>query len=67
MDGIRPGDRAVVIDDVVASGETALATIKLIERANGWCVGLGCPAAFPNWGVRPIVDHGVQVHSIADL
>ena len=31
--GIRPGDRVVAIDDVIASGETAFAAIKLIERA----------------------------------
>jgi adenine phosphoribosyltransferase len=64
---IRPGSNIVIIDDVVASGETALAAIKLIERAKGRCVGVGCLAAFPNWGLRRIEDSGVHVHSIVHL
>lgn len=39
---IRPGDRAVVVDDVLASGASALAAIKLVERSGGTCVGVAC-------------------------
>lgn len=66
-DGIRPGDRVVAIDDVIASGETAFAAIKLIERAKGLCIGVACLAGFPNWGLRRIASLGIPVHSIMHL
>jgi len=66
-DAVRVGERVVIIDDVVASGETALAGMALIKRAAGRCVGVGCLAGFPDWGIRRIIDKGIPVHSIANL
>ena len=66
-DAVRVGERVVIIDDVVASGETALAGMALIKRAGGRCVGVGCLAGFPDWGIRRIIDKGIPVHSIANL
>ncbi len=40
-DAIRPGERILVIDDVLATGGTALATCKLVEALGGKVVGLG--------------------------
>lgn len=34
-DGIRPGERVVIVDDLLATGGTALATIKLVEELKG--------------------------------
>ena len=34
-DSITPGQRALVVDDLLATGGTALATIRLIEQAGG--------------------------------
>ena len=34
-DSIQPGQRALIVDDLLATGGTAYATIKLIERAGG--------------------------------
>jgi len=50
-DAVRAGERVVTIDDVVASGETALAGISLIERAGGHCL-----AGFPDRGMPRIID-----------
>jgi len=40
-DAVRPGQKVVIIDDLLATGGTMEATIKLIEAAGGIVVGLG--------------------------
>jgi adenine phosphoribosyltransferase len=40
-DAIRPGERILVIDDVLATGGTASATCRLVEELGGEVVGLG--------------------------
>jgi len=40
-DAIRPDERVLVIDDVMATGGTATATSKLVEALGGRIVGLG--------------------------
>jgi len=40
-DSINPGQRAYVVDDLLATGGTAAATARLIERLNGSVAGLG--------------------------
>lgn len=40
-DAIHPGERVVVIDDVLATGGTAAATCRLVETLGATIVGLG--------------------------
>jgi adenine phosphoribosyltransferase len=40
-DAIGPGTRALLIDDLIATGGTAAAACKLVERAGGEVVGCG--------------------------
>ena len=40
-DAIKPGDRVVIMDDLLATGGTVEATVKLVEEAGGEVVGLG--------------------------
>jgi adenine phosphoribosyltransferase len=40
-DAIRPGERVLVIDDVLATGGTSSATCRLVEELGGEIVGLG--------------------------
>src|SRR3954470_19216175 len=34
-DGIHPGERVLVVDDVLATGGTAAATVRLVEKLGG--------------------------------
>lgn len=41
LDAVDPGERVLVIDDVLATGGTAAATVRLVERLGAEVVGLG--------------------------
>lgn len=40
-DAVAPGQRALIIDDVMATGGTAMATIRLVEKLGAVVAGLG--------------------------
>jgi adenine phosphoribosyltransferase len=40
-DAIHPGERVLIVDDVLATGGTASAAVKLVEGLGGVVVGLG--------------------------
>jgi len=40
VDAVEPGQRVLVVDDVLATGGTAAATIRLVERLGGVVAGL---------------------------
>ena len=39
-DAIRPGERVLVVDDLLATGGTAAATVELVQRLGGVVVGV---------------------------
>jgi adenine phosphoribosyltransferase len=39
-DAVQPGDRVLIVDDVIATGGTAAASCRLVERLGGTVVGL---------------------------
>jgi adenine phosphoribosyltransferase len=41
-DALKPGMRALIVDDVLATGGTASATRRLVEKLGGQAVGFGC-------------------------
>ncbi len=40
-DGLSPGQRVVIIDDLLATGGTILATVRLVEELGARVVGIG--------------------------
>jgi adenine phosphoribosyltransferase len=40
-DAVHPGEHALLIDDVLATGGTASATVRLVEKLGGTVAGLG--------------------------
>jgi adenine phosphoribosyltransferase len=41
-DAVAPGERVLIVDDVLATGGTAKATAELVERIGGKVVGISC-------------------------
>jgi adenine phosphoribosyltransferase len=41
-DAVAPGERVLIVDDVLATGGTARATAELVERIGGKVVGIAC-------------------------
>jgi adenine phosphoribosyltransferase len=42
QDAFRPGERVLIVDDVLATGGTAKATAELVERLGGKVIGIAC-------------------------
>lgn len=61
-DAIEPGQKVVFVDDLLATGGTALATIKLVEQAGGEIVGVrfAIELASEFDGRKPLEGYDVQ-------
>ena len=55
-DAIAPGDRVLLIDDLIATGGTAKAAIHVIEQAGGQLVGVGVVIDLPEVGGRKRIE-----------
>ena len=42
LDSIRPGDKVVIIDDLLATGGTLKATCNIVKKLGGEVVGISC-------------------------
>ena len=47
-DSIKPGDRVVIIDDLIATGGTLDAIVRLVERLGGTIVRISCLIDLPD-------------------
>jgi adenine phosphoribosyltransferase len=60
-DAIHPGEQILIVDDVLATGGTALATTKLVEALGGQVVGVGVMIELEGLGGRAkLGDHRVE-------
>ena len=67
-DAIKPGERVVIVDDLIATGGTAEAAIKLIEHVGGHIIGAAFVVDLPEiGGRRKLEDLGVSCHVLMDF
>ena len=64
-DAIEPGEKILVVDDLLATGGTAAAGIKLIERLGGEIISCAFVIDLPDLGGRKVLeDLGMDVHAL---
>jgi adenine phosphoribosyltransferase len=64
-DALSPGQKVLLVDDLLATGGTAEAGIKLVERLGAEVVGCAFVIDLPDLGGRRKLDAmGVPVHAI---
>ncbi|MSO64802.1 MAG: adenine phosphoribosyltransferase [Alphaproteobacteria bacterium] len=64
-DAILEGERILLVDDLIATGGTALAVVKLIEQVGGQIVGCAFIIDLPDLGgAQRLRDAGHAVHAL---
>jgi len=67
-DALQAGERILVVDDLLATGGTAEAGIKLIERLGAEVVGCGFVIDLPELGGRKRLEKmGMDVHALCEF
>lgn len=62
-DAVLPGERVLIVDDVLATGGTAAAAVELVTRLGGKIEGVGCVIELEALGGRSKLD-GVDFFSL---
>ncbi|SEP73129.1 adenine phosphoribosyltransferase [Thalassovita taeanensis] len=67
-DAIQPGETILLVDDLLATGGTAEAGIKLIERLGGQIIGCAFVVDLPDLGGRKRLEAmGMDVHVLCEF
>ncbi len=65
LDAVKPGDRILIVDDLIATGGTAEAAVKLISRVNGVIVGAAFVIDLPELGgMKLLRSHAIESHAL---
>ena len=68
VDAVKPGDKVLVVDDLIATGGTAEAAVKLIRQAGGTVVGSAFVIGLPELGgPGRLGTLGVPVKTLVDF
>ncbi|MBC7676626.1 MAG: adenine phosphoribosyltransferase [Rhodoferax sp.] len=64
-DALQPGEKVLLVDDLLATGGTAEAGIRLIERLGGQVIGCAFVVDLPELGGRKRLEAmGMDVHAL---
>ena len=64
-DAVHRGERVLVVDDLIATGGTALATVELLEQVGAEVVGCGFIIDLPDLGgAARLRERGLRVHTL---
>lgn len=67
-DAVNKGDRVLIVDDLCATGGTALAAIALIEKLQGIVSEIAFIVDLPElMGSKKIIDKGYSVHTLIEF
>lgn len=64
IDAIKKGERVIIIDDVLSTGGTMEAVIKLVKKLGGLIIGLGFLLEIPMGGREKLKKYPAQIHSL---
>ncbi len=65
LDAVTKGERILIVDDLIATGGTAEAAVKLITRVGGIVAGATFVIDLPELGgMRLLRSHGVEAHAL---
>ena len=68
QDAVKPGERVLMLDDLLATGGTMIATANLIRRLGGIVEHAGFVISLPELGgEKKLIEHGVTSHSICEF
>ncbi|GEP06394.1 adenine phosphoribosyltransferase [Methylobacterium oxalidis] len=68
VDAIRPGDRVVLVDDLIATGGTAMAAVSLLRQAGAEVVAACFVIDLPEiGGAQRLRDLGVPVRTLMEF
>ncbi len=67
-DAIQPGERVLLVDDLLATGGTAEAGIRLIEKLGGVVIGCAFVIDLPELGgMKKLRSLGMDVHVLCEF
>lgn len=64
-DALKPGEKVLIVDDLIATGGTALAAVKLIEGLGATVAGVSFVIDLPSLGgMRKLRDLGLRAEAL---
>jgi len=69
LDSIQPGDKVLLVDDLIATGGTMVAQVKLVERLGAELVGIACLMELEFFNPRDILAEVTdkELHSLVKI